>query len=103
MANVDITSERARHVSGGLRIVMGRYVGPTSYVLGGDPLSASDVGLGEIEHLDFEVASDAVPVARALGYNRTTGKVVWFLPAGGEVTAGTNLSTFAARFMAHGK
>lgn len=103
MASVDITSERSRHVSGGMRIVAGRYTGPSSYVLGGDPFSPNDVALGEIEHLDFEVAVDAVPVGRHLTYNRATGKVVWLQPSGAEVGAGTNLSTFTARFMAHGK
>ena len=103
MPTIDLTVERDRHVTGGLRIVTGLYMGPASYASGGDSWTPGDVGLGDIEFVQFAPARDTTPVLRGLGFDYTNNKVLWFLPDGTQVTALTNLSTFSARFMAYGK
>lgn len=83
---------------------IGRITGPSSYVTGGDPLTPSDVGMGTVECLHFEDASNAVLTAiYSLFYNRVTQKVLWVnFATGAEAVAGADLSGYAARFEAIG-
>lgn len=93
------------HDSSNARIrKIGRYVGPASYVVGGDPLVPADVGLGKIEALLFAGATDAAGTANhAPIYHADLGTVLWFSNATGvEIAGGVDLSTFAARYEAIG-
>lgn len=98
MPTVNMAVTRSPHVAGGLRIVVGNYSGPASYVAGGDALGPGDVGLGDIEFIDFSPAAGGQTIA----YNYTTGKAQW-LAAGAEVAGGTVLNAQTVRFMAIGK
>lgn len=100
MATVDLTVARARDVAGIRRRVIGKYTGPTLYAAGGEALTAQDVGLGTIEFLIFELASDGSTV-RTLLYDYTNAKVKWFTTASAEAGA-VDFSTFSARFEAVG-
>jgi hypothetical protein len=99
MATIDLTVTRSPHVAGGLRIVIGNYVGPASYATNGDALVPGDVGLGDIEFIVFSTTLGG----NSLVYNYATGKAVWLTGAGVEVTALTALNTQVSRFMAVGK
>jgi hypothetical protein len=93
------------HDSSNARIrKIGRYVGPSSYVAGGDPLTPAEVGLGKIEAILFEIAIDpALTGDFQLSYDHTNQKVVWWSNATGvEVAGAVDLSTYAARFEAIG-
>lgn len=83
---------------------VGGYVGPATYVTGGDPFAAGDLGLGRIELMLFTPASNGTlfiyPVWVPAG---TGGAVKWLIGATGvEVSGGANLSGYTARFEAIG-
>jgi hypothetical protein len=93
------------HDSSNARIrKIGRITGPAAYVVGGDPVTPADIGLGKIEAFLFEDAIDAGLTANyELAYDHTNQAVVWFsIATGVEVVVGTDLSAFAARFEAIG-
>jgi len=77
-----------------------QWKGPTSYVGGGEVVSASTFGLGKIIAILTGPAVDATTGVRFPVYNPTTGKIAWYLYDGTngitEVTAAVNLSTFSA-------
>ncbi len=83
---------------------IGRITGPSSYVTGGDPITPGGIGMGTIECLHFEDASNAALTAiYSLFYNRVTGNVLWLnFATGAEAVAGTDLSGYSARFEAIG-
>ncbi len=81
---------------------IGNYTGPASYLTGGDSFTAADVGMGRIEMLNLEVASNGAVVLLAR-YDYTAFKVKWFDLAGVEIANATALSTYTARFEAIGK
>lgn len=83
---------------------IGRITGPSSYVAGGDPIAASDIGMGTVEMLHFEDASNvALTAIYSLFYNRVTGKILWLnFGTGAEAIGGTDLSGYSARFEAIG-
>jgi hypothetical protein len=93
----DSSSARIRKIGG--------YVGPASYVSGGDPIGPGDLGMGRIELMLFTPATNGtlftypVWVATATG-----GTVKWLVGTTGvEVAGGVNLSAYTARFEAIGK
>ena len=93
------------HDSSNARIrKIGRITGPAAYVVGGDPVTPSEIGLGKIEAILFEDALDAGVTANSeLVYDHTNQAVVWFSNATGvQVANGVDLSTYAARFEAIG-
>jgi hypothetical protein len=93
----------AYHDSSNARIrKVGLYTGPASYVAGGDPLSAGDLGMGRVELLLFENATNGTDL-RMVKYDYTTGKVKWFDLAGAELAGAAALSAYSARFEAIGK
>lgn len=93
----------AYHDSSNARIrKIGEYTGPASYVTGGDPFSPSDVGMGRIELLVFENASNGTDL-RLAKFDYTNNKVKWFDLAGAEIAAAQALNTYVARFEAIGK
>lgn len=103
MPTTDLTVARSRDVAGVRRRIVGQYTGPASYVAGGDPFVASDIGLGTIEFLIFENAINATPANRLLTYDHANELVVWVVPnTGSEVGAAVDLSGFSARFEAIG-
>jgi hypothetical protein len=81
---------------------IGAYTGPASYVVGGDPFTAADVGMGRIELLVLEPASNGTDL-RIARYDYTAGTVKWFDLAGAELAGATVLSAYSARFEAIGK
>lgn len=107
MATID-RSIGAYHDSSNARMrKIGGYVGPASYVAGGDPISPTDFGMGRIEHLDLGVATNGT-LYRALVFLpnvATGGGVIRWLDAtnGTEIAGGINLSAYTARFEAIGK
>jgi hypothetical protein len=84
---------------------IGGYIGPSSYVTGGDAFLPADVAMGRIEHLDISNALDAAGAnMRILVWNSVTQKVMWFVSTTGvEVANGVDVSGFAARFEAIGQ
>lgn len=94
------------HDSSAARIrKIGGYVGPASYVSGGDPIAGQDLGMARIELMLFTPATNgtlfAYPVWVPAGAN---GAVKWLVGTTGvEVAGGVNLSAYTARFEAIGK
>lgn len=81
---------------------IGNYTGPASYATGGDAFTAGDVGMGRIEMLNFEVATNGT-VILIPRYDYANGKVKWFDLAGNESANATALNGYTARFEAIGK
>lgn len=108
-ATLDLTVVEPNDVFGKRRVVIGKYTGPTSYPNGaddGDPLLPAELGLGSIDIILFENPDDngASPDMRAVKYNTSTQRVLWFTTSDGEQVAnGTNLSSFSCRFVAIGR
>lgn len=80
---------------------VGQYTGPASYATGGDSLPPEQLGLGTLDALLFEAASNGT-AAILLRYDYTNEKVMAFDMAGAEIANGTDLSTYTARFEAIG-
>lgn len=73
------------------------YTGPVSYATGGDPILASDVGLGNIDFVDAGNAYNGTNSTYMLAYIPSTGKIIWYVPnTNAEVAAAVNLSTYTA-------
>jgi len=90
------------HDSSNARIrKIGRYVGPASYVTGGDAAAPETLGLGKAEIVLFTMATNGVDL-RLVAYDHAAGTIKWFDLAGAEIANGTDLSTYAARFEAIG-
>jgi len=93
----------AYHDSSNARIrKIGNYTGPASYVSGGDPLTPGDLGMGRIEMLNFEHATNGTDL-RLVRYDYTAQKVKWFDLAGAELAGAAALSGYSVRFEAIGK
>lgn len=93
----------AFHDSSNARIrKIGNYTGPASYVAGGDSLTPADLGMGRIEMLNFEIATNGT-VVLLVRYDYTNNKVKWFDLAGAELAGATALGAYTARFEAIGK
>lgn len=75
-----------------------RWDGPSSYVTGGETVNPTNVfGLGTINHINFEVASNGTNIL-LVRWNFTNKTVQWFDPSTkAEVAAATNLSAYVAR------
>lgn len=97
----DSSSARIRKIGG--------YVGPASYVSGGDPIAAADLGMARIEVMLFTPATNGTlfiyPVwVPGTGASQGGGVVKWLVGTTGvEVAGGVNLSTYTCRFEAIGK
>lgn len=71
-----------------------QWVGPSSYVTGGEDVSPSVFGMGSIAAI-LVTSINSGSAIRVGAWNRTTGKLQWFVPnTGAEVGAGVDLSTF---------
>jgi hypothetical protein len=84
---------------------IGGYAGPASYVAGGDPITAADLGMARIEIMLFTPATNGTafyyPVWVPSGGG---GAIKWLVgTTGAETAGGVNLSTYTARFEAIGK
>lgn len=84
---------------------IGGYAGPASYVSGGDPIAAADLGMSRIELMLFSPATNGTlfvyPVWAPSGGG---GAVKWLVGTTGvEVAGGVNLSAYTTRFEAIGK
>jgi hypothetical protein len=108
MATIDRTIG-SYHDSSNTRIrKLGGYTGPTSYVTGGDAITAAELGIGRIELLLLGVATNGT-LYRTLVYvpstTTTSGGTIRWLDAtnGTEIANGTNLSAYSTRFEAIGK
>jgi len=107
MATIDKTAV-GYHDSSNTRIrKLGTYIGPVSYVTGGDPISNMDLGMGKVELIQFGVATNGT-LYRALvfvpGPNNNSGFIRWLDATNGtEIANGANLSAYSTRFEAIGK
>lgn len=94
------------HDSSNARIrKIGGYIGPASYVSGGDPIAPGDLGMGRIELLQMTPATNGTlyinPVWIPSGGG---GTLRWLVGTTGvEVAGGVNLSAYTCRFEAIGK
>lgn len=78
------------------------YTGPAAYVAGGDPLTPDDAGLGNIDAVIVTGSGASSGTAmRMLTYDRTTQKMLWFVPNTGAEATG-DLSTYTAVIVVHG-
>lgn len=85
------------------RHVFGTYTLPASYATGGEALTGGDLkNLRHIEKILFEPATDGTDL-RFLRYDYTNQKVKVFDEAGAEIGNGTDLSAYAAGFVAFGR
>jgi hypothetical protein len=84
---------------------IGGYAGPASYVSGGDPISAADLGMSRIELILFSAATNGTLVNNPVWVpSGGGGAVKWMVGTTGvEVAGGVNLSAYTARFEAIGK
>lgn len=98
MANLSFTVARFRDNAGTRNRRVVGYTGPASYVTGGDPLAATDVALGTIEHIsDFAISNGTD--FRIVSYNYTTGKLFMIVPSTNvQVANGVDLSAYTGRF-----
>lgn len=109
MATLNLTTiaEPYGTLGGDKRFTMGIYTGPASYTnaggVHGDSFAPAEVGLGVIDFIDFENPVDSTPSARIVTYDVANARVLWFTAGATEVTNGTNVSTFSARFIAYGR
>ncbi len=102
MATISLTVARGRDVSGVRRRSVGKYTGPSSYVTGGEAFTPGSVGMGVLEFVDFELATNATDWYGIM-YNHSTGKAMWVvLSSGNQVANAVDLSAFNARFEAVG-
>ena len=101
MATVDRSIGQYHDASNARIRKIGKLAGPASYATGGDPLTPQQLGMGRVELLVFEAASNGVDLRIAL-YDYANQKVKWFDLAGAEIAAAQNLSTYSARFEAIG-
>ena len=90
---VDITGSPGQN-TGTLKRQIGRYTGPSSYATGGDTVDPNQWRLGAIDAILGLTISDGTTVHHGW-YNPTTGKILWFVAAGTEVTNGTDLDAFS--------
>ena len=108
MASLSFTQFRAEDGSNTKRRIEGIYTGPASYATGGDSFTPAEVKLGQIDVLLFELASNGTLGLPVL-YDYANGLVKWFTTLGAglggvvEMTAGTDLSAYTARFEAIGR
>lgn len=70
------------------------YTGPAAYVAGGDSFTGDDVGLGNIDAIVGGVAWNGSAV-RLLVFDKTNGKVAWYVPNTGAEASG-DLSGYTA-------
>lgn len=103
MPTLSISAGQAKDVAGVHRRFIAQYTGPASYVTGGDPIAASDVGLGVLQLIKIANATDGTNF-RTIAYSYATGKAIWFVGTTGvEVAAAQDLSTYVTRFEAVGR
>ena len=109
MATISLTTIAEPYDAfGKRRVTFGQYTGPASYLNGaddGDSFTPAEVGLGVIDLIVFEnpVDTSNPQDMRAVTYNVSTSRVLWFVEAFTQVTNATDLSTFSCRFMAIGR
>ena len=99
MADISRHTMRYFDVAGIRRRGVGIYTGPAAYVAGGDPVAAASFGKA-VEVVHYEHADDGTNVyILKYDYGYPNGLIMWYDPTtGAEVVAGTDLSTFTARF-----
>jgi len=88
------------------------WTGATSYVTGGDAITASQIKLGRIEFMPMAgaIATTGAATAILFVYNYVTGKIQAFWQTGAaaaaalpEVDAATDLSDYTALMVAEGR
>ena len=92
---------------GNARITIHLYRGPTSYVSGGEAITAADLGLKVLQVLLPTLAVGiiiGVASYRLIEWNQSTNKLVWFNTAAGvETSPGTDFSACTCLLVAIGK
>lgn len=89
-------------VQGDKRVTIATVTGDTSYPQGGYSITANQLGLGNVLFLDSSFTRDSTPAVRAVSYNTSTSKLLFFDQAFAEIANGTNLSTFSGQLQAFG-
>src|SRR5262245_45758121 len=88
---------------------IGRYVGASTYVTGGETFNPADIGIGIIECLQFTLATNGTLYRQLIyivtaGSSPQTGRVRWLDATNGtEIANGTDLSGYSCRFEAIGR
>jgi hypothetical protein len=89
-----------RHAVGDLMLVHGTYNGPASYVAGGDPITAADLGFTTAHTIaELDISLDQA-VSRFAAFDKTNGKIKIFTALGAEAAGASNQSAIAFRFIA---
>lgn len=90
-------TEEVRTVAKAERIVVTTVTFDSSYVTGGEPFTAADLGMGRIDFLSATTDGNFAVV-----WDKANSKLKAFTNAGVEVANATNLSAIAVRIMAIG-
>lgn len=80
---------------------IGKIIGPATYTTGGDSLTPTALGLGKLDFLQLDAFSNGTVIIVGL-YDYTAQKLKFFDMVGAEITNGTVLSAYSARFEAIG-
>jgi hypothetical protein len=89
-------------VVGDKRLTTVNVTADTSYPTGGYSITPAQLGLGAILTVDCAYASSSTPAIRAVRYNNSTSKLLFFDQAFAEIAAGVDLSTFSGQIQAMG-
>jgi len=102
MATISLSVARDRDIAGKRRRTIGQYTGPAVYAAGGEVIAPGAVGMGVIEFVAFELATDGT-TWYGITYDYANNKAIWaVLSTGVQVAGGVNLAAFVARFEAVG-
>lgn len=93
---LDITIAPPDTGPSGTRRQIATYTGPASYATGGDTVDAKNVRMGLVWAILGLSISNGTAVLHGW-YNVATGKIMWFVAAGTQVTNTTDLSTYSGR------
>jgi hypothetical protein len=96
MANVTGQNEIRNPDNAGIRRrIVVKYIGPASYVTGGDPYSAADngPGIGVLELIPSFNATDGTTMYNCW-WDKANSKIIWFVSSTGvQVANGVDLSS----------
>ncbi len=89
-------------VPGDKRATIVTVTGDTAYPTGGYSITPNQLGMGTVLFVDGAFARSSTPAVRAVSYNNSTNKLVFFDQAFAEIANGIDLSTFSGQIMAYG-
>lgn len=87
----------------GQQLRYGFFAGPASYVTGGETVTPEQLALGALISVMFEPAANTARTLIVFArYSILAKKLQWYAASGAEISNGTDLSTYGARFVAIG-